>query len=178
MVFSLWCGHLFSSLIQQDSASAVFLSLSVFLSVVSSLFVFFLPLFSLSVVSLFFVCYTFSPSDTIDFKKREKKKQRERHNEQWFRAKHSHTHIDILTHLSSLAGRETDRPADRQGPNYPCCVEHEISKLLNVAALAWLLKGYCDIFRLWNMVPFHMDGWIYQAGSCFVLLLSMFKTIV
>lgn len=38
--------------------------------------------------------------------------------------------------------KHTDRQTET---DYPCCVEHEISKTLTVAALARLLKGYCDI---------------------------------
>lgn len=53
--------------------------------------------------------------------------------------------IDVETHIHTSSLLQIGRRADRQGPNYLCSVEHEISKLLSVAALAWLLKG-----KLWQ----------------------------
>ena len=53
-------------------------------------------------------------------------KEKDRKNSDLEQNTQTHTHIH--THLSSPAGRQTDRRTDRQGPNYPCCMEHEISK--------------------------------------------------
>lgn len=55
--------------------------------------------------------------------------------------------------------------AKRQGPNYACSVEHEISQQLNLVTLAWLLKGPGDIFQVVKSCPIHVISWCYFEAA-------------